>query len=437
MKKIKKIIIILICVIIILLIAVCIVLKNNSNGNITLFNKKIEEQELADEPANVLQISDYFLAKNCIQNYLDIANSQNSIYYDKQDDGNQKYNEKTHKEILYKLLNESYIKDNNITVDNIFDYVKIFNTKHRFYPTSVTILSEQEIVKYKVSGIAQDLDYKNAQEVYYGVNYHIANKTFSVSPLNKNSFEIYKGEDNITKIDEKEGYNICDLGSINDELIATEYFEAYKFFTLANPKYTFDKMTEEYRNKRFGTYENYVQYIKDNYNEFKDIIPKRYLSTFNGQYTQYVIQDQYSNNYIFDSIDALQYYVSLDTYTIDGEKFSSTYAGADETKKVQMNIGKFFDMINRHDYRTAYSCLADSFKNNKVKSEQELKAIIQNNLFSYNKYEVKELKNIGSSTYTCNLYVEDSTKSNPDGLFITIIMRLKEDKNFEMSFSIS
>ena len=436
MNKIKKIIIILICVIIILLIATFIVLKINSNGNTNLFNKKIEEQELADEPANILQISDYFLAKNCIQNYLDIANNQNSIYYDKQDDGNQKYNEKTHKQILYSLLNESYIKDNNITVENVFDYVKTFNTKQRFYPISVTILSEQEIVKYKVSGVVQDLDYKNAQEVYYGVNYHSANKTFSVSPLEKKLFETYKGEDNITKIDEKEGYNICDIGSINDELIAVEYFEAYRFFTLANPKITYNKMSEEYRNKRFGTYENYLQYIKDNYNEFKEIIPKRYLSTFNGQYTQYAIQDQYKNNYIFDTIDALNYYVSLDTYTIDGEKFNNTYAKADENTKVQMNIDKFFDMINRHDYRTAYSCLADSFKKNKVKSEQELKSIIQNNLFSYNKYEVKEIKNIGSSTYTCNLYVQDSIQSNPEGLFITIIMQLEEDKNFEMSFSI-
>ena len=150
MNKIKKIIIIMICIIIILLIATIIIIKNKSNEDIAFFDKKIEEEELADVPENVLQISDYFLVKDCIQNFLDIANNQNSIYCDTQEDGNQKYNEKTHKEILYTMLNESYIKENNITIENVFNYVKTFNTKQRFYPTSVTALSEGEIAKYKV-----------------------------------------------------------------------------------------------------------------------------------------------------------------------------------------------------------------------------------------------------------------------------------------------
>ena len=435
MNKIKKIIVILICIIIILLIATIVIIKNKQDGDVAFINKEIEEQELAEEPENTIQISDYFRVKDCIQNFVDIANIQNSIYYDKQEDGNQIYNEKTHKEILYTMLNESYIKENSVTTENIFNYVKPFNTKQRFYPTSVKVLSEGEIVKYKVAGITQDLDYKSAQEVYYGVSLYNSNNAFSIWPLDKNSFETYTAKDNITKIDEKEGYNICNLSQINDELIAIEYFEAYRFLTLANPEYTYNMMTEEYRNKRFETYENYVKYIKDNYNEFKEIIPKRYLSTFNGQYTKYVIQDQYKNNYIFDAVDTLKYHVSLDTYTIEGEKFNSTYSGASEDQKVQMNIGKFFDMINRHDYRTSYSCLADSFKNNSVKSENDFENIIKNNLFKFNNYKVNELKSIGSKTYECQLSVTDDTESNIDTIYMTIIMQLQEDKNFVMSFS--
>ena len=435
MNKIKKIIVILICIIIILLIATIVIIKNKQDGDVAFINKEIEEQELAEEPENTIQISDYFRVKDCIQNFVDIANIQNSIYYDKQEDGNQIYNEKTHKEILYTMLNESYIKENSVTTENIFNYVKPFNTKQRFYPTSVKVLSEGEIVKYKVAGITQDLDYKSAQEVYYGVSLYNSNNAFSIWPLDKNSFETYTAKDNITKIDEKEGYNICNLSQINDELIAIEYFEAYRFLTLANPEYTYNMMTEEYRNKRFETYENYVKYIKDNYNEFKEIIPKRYLSTFNGQYTKYVIQDQYKNNYIFDAVDTLKYHVSLDTYTIEGEKFNSTYSGASEDQKVQMNIGKFFDMINRHDYRTSYSCLADSFKNNSVKSENDFENIIKNNLFKFNNYKVNELKSIGSKTYECQLTVGNNTGSDIDIIKMTIIMQLQEDKNFVMSFS--
>lgn len=437
MNKIKKLIIILICMIIILLIATIIIIKNKQDGDVAFINKEIEEQELVEEPENTIQISDYFRVKDCIQNFIDIANIQNSIYYDKQDDGNQIYNEKTHKEILYTMLNESYIKEKNITIDNVFNYVKTFNTKQRFYPTSVIILSEEEIVKYKVAGIAQDLDYKSAQEVYYGVSYSNSNNAFSIWPLDKKSFETYTAKDNITKIDEKEGYNICNLSQINDELIAVEYFEAYRFLTLANPEYTYNMMTEEYRGKRFGTYENYVQYIKDNYNEFRDIIPKKYLSTFNGQHTQYVVQDQYENNYIFDTVDALKYYVSLDTYTIDGEKFNSTYAGATEDQKVQMNIGKFFDMINRQDYRTSYNCLDDTFKKNTFKNEKEFESYIKDKLFKYNNFEVKELKSVGSNTYACKLYISNKLTEDDGNIGITIIMKLQEGTDFVMSFSMN
>ena len=435
MNKIKKLIIILICIIIILLIATILIIKNKQDGDVAFINKEIEEQELVEEPENTIQISDYFLVKDCIQNFIDIANTQNSIYYDKQEDENQIYNEKTHKEVLYTMLNESYIKENNITTENVFNYVKTFNTKQRFDPTSVTVLSKEDIVKYKVTGIAQDLDYKRAQEVYYGVSFNNANNAFSILPLDKNSFEKYSAKENITKIDEKEGYNICNLTQINDELIAIEYFEAYRFLTLANPNYTYNMMPEEYRNKRFGTYENYVQYLKDNYDEFKEIIPKKYLTNFNGQYTQYVIQDQYENNYIFDTVDALKYYVSLDTYTIDGEKFKSTYVGATEDQKIQMNIGKFFDMINRHDYRTSYNCLDDSFKNNNMKTQQEFENIIKNRLFKFNKFSVNGLKNIGAKTYECQLSVGDNTNSEQDTIKMTIIMLLQEDMNFVMSFS--
>ena len=93
MDKIKKIIIIITCIIIILLISIIIMLKNSSSDESIFSNDKIEEQELVEDPENKLQISDYFLAKDCIQNYLDIADKQNSFYYDKQDDGSQKYND--------------------------------------------------------------------------------------------------------------------------------------------------------------------------------------------------------------------------------------------------------------------------------------------------------------------------------------------------------
>jgi hypothetical protein len=199
----------------------------------------------------------------------------------------------------------------------------------------------------------------------------------------------------------------------------------------------YNMMTEEYRNKRFGNLDNYKQYIKDNYDEFKGINASAYLTKNTDNAVQYVIKDQYQNLYIFDVKSTMNYTIKLDTYTIEEENFTTTYAGADESQRVQMNIGKFFDMINRHDYITSYRCLDDTFKKNNMKSQQEFENTIKNSLFKFNKYELNELKSIGSKTYECQLYVSDSIDSASDRIKMTIIMQLQEDRNFVMSFSMN
>ena len=155
----------------------------------------------------------------------------------------------------------------------------------------------------------------------------------------------------------------------------------------------------------------------------------------NGEYTQYVIQDQYQNYYIFDTIDSINYNVSLDTYTIDTEKFITTYNGATNEQKVQMNIDKFFQMINRQDYRTSYFVLDQSFKTNKLNTQLEFENIMKNKLFKYNNISFIEFKDLGSNTYSYNIKLTDLTETKNDEINMTIIMQLKDNTDFVMSFS--
>ena len=434
MKKIKYVIFSII-VIILFLILIILKINNNSKPNDEEYLNNEGKSELI-EMQNTIQISDYFIVKNCIQNYLDILNKNNSIYYDMQEDGNQKYNEKIHKEIIYTLLNEDYIEYNKINIQNVFDYVENIESKQRFYPIEIIPLTEGEINTFKVYGIMQNLDYKNAKRVYYTLKYDYANNTFCIQPLNSKSYENYEEKNELKKIDKKD-YNKCNLDQISTENIAVEYFELYKFLTLANPEITYNMMTEEYRNKRFGTLDNYKQYIQDNYEEFIGIYAKKYLTNNTNKAVQYVIKDQYENLYIFDVKSTMDYTIKLDTYTLDEEKFLKTYNSSNESQRVQMNIGKFFDMINRYDYRTSYNCLDDTFKNNNYKSEQVFKNFIKNNLFEYNNFTVKELKSVGSNTYACRLSITNKTTEDEGGLGMTVIMQLLEGTNFVMSFSMN
>ena len=435
MKNFKSIIIALICLIIILLIVTILILNNKDSKDKLFLNQNIEEEAYIEEPEETVQSSDYFIIKSCVQGYIDALDKTNSIYYTIQENGEQTYDSDLQKQTLYSFLSTSYINSNNITEKNVDNYIKVTNEKYRFYPIEIKQLNNNEVQTFKVIGIIQNLEYKNATKVYFIVNIDYSNNAFSIQQLEEKEYKEYNKVNDTENSIKNNGNNVFSNSNIDVQKVSVEYLNLYKFLTLADPQITYNMMTEEYRNKRFGSLDNYEQYIKDNYEEFKGIYANKYLTNNTDKAVQYVVQDQYKNNYIFDAVDALKYNVSLDTYTIDGEKFNSTYSGASEDQKVQMNIGKFFDMINRHDYRTSYSCLADSFKNNSVKSEKDFENTIKNNLFTFNNYKVNELKSIGSKTYECQLSVKDDTESNIDTINMTIIMQLQEDKNFVMSFS--
>ena len=102
-----------------------------------------------------------------------------------------------------------------------------------------------------------------------------------------------------------------------------------------------------------------------------------------------------------------------------------------------MNIDKFFQMINRQDYKTAYSCIAQSYKNNYFKTEEEFITYAKNNFYTYNDVTYKNYEQKGSYLYTFNINLSDLTKENSEEKEIKIIMQLNDDLNFEMSFGMN
>lgn len=432
MKKIKYIIFSLIIIILILII-VLLNINNSSKESDDSYSMYEGQNEVA-ELKKTIQFSEYYIIKECIQKYIDFSYKNNSIYYEKQEDGNEKYIEDTQKQVIYSLLNENYINENGLTKSNLLQKIQLFSKKQQFYPVNIEILEDSDIMVYKVYGAIQDLEYIEKKEVYYILFVNKNKQVFNIIPIDSNLYTSYTLNKNIPEIQNKE-YNTYNLSNLQNEQIATEYFEAYRFLTLANPKFTYEKMSEEYRNKRFGSLDNYVLYIKNNYNEFKNIIPKKYLSDYNGKYNQYVVQDQNQNYYIFDTTDALNYFVRLDTYTIEEEKFKTTYESANNEKRVQMNIDKFFQMINRQDYRTSYSVLDESFKAKNIKIQDDFERIVKNRLFKYNTINFVNYNDLGSNTYAYNIKLTDLTKQKDGEVNMTIIMQLKEGTDFVMSFS--
>ena len=427
MKKIKKYIIIVICLIIILLIATIGLRKNNS-GNQLFISEDIQESEDDREYDDSIQISDYFIIKSCVQGYVDALDKTNSVYYVTQENGEQTYDSKLQKQTIYSFLSSSYINTNNITENNIDSFIKVTNEKFRFYPIEIKKMNDTEVRTFKVAGVIQNLEYKNANREYFIVNVDYSNNTFSIQQLGEKEYEKYNKSNDTEKNINNNGNNVFYNSNIDVQKISVEYLNLYKFLTLADPQITFNMMTEEYRNKRFGTLDNYKQYIKDNYEEIVGIYANKYLTNNTEQTIQYVIKDQYENLYIFDVESTMDYTIKLDTYTLDEEKFKTTYNSSDEAQRVQMNIDKFFDMINRQDYRTPYKCLDNTFKKKNFNNEKLFENYVKSKLFKYNKYSVKELKSVGSNTYACRMNISD--KTTEDG-------KLLEGTDFVMSFSMN
>lgn len=368
---------------------------------------------------------DYSIVKYCIENYLSSINKNNSNFYDRTDDT---YDENPQKEKIYSILSQDYIDSNNITKNNLNNYIKMVDEQKIFYPLEIEIISDSNLKTYKVKGIAQNIEIKNSETLYYIVNIFTENETFSIEPLDEKQYSEDK-KININSIKEND-YNLYDEIDVADDEVAIECIDAYKSLTITNPKYTYEKIDEEYRKIKFNSLEKYQKYVRDNYEKLSKTVATQYKTDENDQY---VIKDQYGNTYIFNVNNPIDYTLILDTYTIDIPEVTEKYNKSSAKEKVGMNINKIFSAINQKDYTYIYGKLDETFKSNNYKTEQVLENYLKTNLYDQNKisfgaYEERDGIHI-FVVKVANYDNESETKN------MKIIMQLNEGTDYVMSFS--
>lgn len=431
-KLIISVFIVLVIIIILTIMLLILNIKESSNNEqpnigdpgieLDFSNSKIEK---------VTENAFYYTVRNCINNYLDYLNNNNSIYYI---GGEQDL--EIQKEIVYNLLNSEYIKKQNINVKNVLNNIKTVNQKQIFIPLQINMLEKQRINKYIAYGIIQTEDNKFLEESYFIIDLDKINKTFSIEPVEQEYTDIdeIKIENNDVPININDS-NVYMEQVITNEYMATEYFELYKKLAISNPNIIYNMMDKEYREARFGNLESFLKYVNDNIDEIKNINLKQYLVNNYNDYVEYVGKDQYGNLYIFNEYnDGRNTNIKLDTYTIPTDKFISEYQKASEQEKVQMNIDKFMQMINRHDYRTSYNCISKGFKDNYFNTQEDFENTIKYNFFDYNKFEFSNFEKKGSNIYVCTVKLTDLTEQNQASRNVNFIIKLNENLDFEMSF---
>lgn len=448
MENLKKIIIaILIIVIIIIIILSIILFLNKKNDNtINTNNVGISIDEVFNKENKIQKITkkaEYFNVKKCIEKY---SSYSNDLYY-AQRQGNKEYIEKI-KEQLPSLIPDFVKQELDLTNENIYNkiglqdkYIRIDSINKSMQTINTDAYTEEtNIFAYIVEGVFIDRNNYEKEEFIIIAIMDIKNNTFLIVPqkyiekvnLNldqNNSLQIYN-----KKVIEKNNYNSFVYSKETEEDMAKEYINRFRMNLTYDSSYIYNNLDKEYSQARFGSYNDFKSYIEENKLELNKIKMKEYIVNYYDDYIEYVCKDQYDNLYIFNEMLPMSFTLKLDTYTITTDKFKSTYAVATDKNKAKMNIDKFFQMINRQDYKTSYNCIADSFKNNYFQNEEKFKQYVKQNFFLYNKISYKNVSDMGNGIYVYTLELFDFTGNKSEKKEITVIIRLKEELNFEMSF---
>lgn len=447
MTKIKKWILIL-CVMAIIITIILAIYKNTIKKNSGVDEKGDNYNFVPETSIQPVRIrNNYYVVKTCVTKFY--------LYYASifdVEDGYEIIDDETKKSIevqkqeginaVYSILDKEYIKQKDITKENLEEKLPNINSVQINF-IDIYVSEKDEIMSmYFVYGNLIDKKTKEISNFSLMVKIDAKEEIFSVflQDYMQEKYNNINIGDNINieieKNIEKNYYNIYEYKHITDETYVTDLFNQYKMELLNNRKLAYSRLDEEYRIKKFETFENFEMYIKDNIKEIVAIQSNQYQKTKTDQYTQYVFADQGGKYYIFRETSPMKYTVILDTYTIDIPEFIEKYDNANEKEKAALNIQKFISALNDRDYEYAYNCLAEQFKVNNFSTQESFEQYIQEKMFTQNEFEFTQFNNEGE-IYIFSLKLTDATGADEKEVVMQIIMQLGDDRSFAMSFNIS
>lgn len=440
MNKIKWLILVLV-ILLIIIGTVTIFLLNNVKQN---KNEDIIEQGDVGEVINYNQTSaepvsnsrDFFTVNNCINVYLNNINKNNAAYYGMNE--NNEYakivsDEEIHQKI-YNLLSKNYIEKNNITIENVANFVDNLEEQLIFTPLKMNVLNKQNIDIFSVYGIAYNLKNESTGEKYFVITLDKNNNAFSVEPINQEITDIEQinltNEDNIT-IEANEN-NVFQYQTANYEYVIKQYISTFKRLATSNSDILYNMINEEYRNNKFNTIDLFKKYLENNKQEIQTANLQKYQVKDYDGYRQYVGIDQYNNYYIFNEKTIMDISIFLDTYTVDLPEFLEEYNISNDPDKAGMHLQKVVDALNNNDYTYVYNKLDATFRNNNFKTVTDFEKYIENTIGAYS---YVEFSNYQSSN---DLHVFDVTFSSESKQPVvkTFIVKLLEGTDFVMSFNV-
>lgn len=429
MKKIKYLIM---CLIVILLIIVAIligIIKNTEQEEKAKYEKEVDEEIVItegnlnkEESMNkcILEIQEY--------EYLDNIDLLKSFFENIKNKKNEE---------LYAILDSEFTSENNIQVENCSTKLSAYNNINSFYikeiyTQSVEIL--QDTLR-EINYIKMIIRINGKENNLYTITRKdFENQSYSIEIIDENKYKDYingKEELNDFKI-ELNDYNAIKYSETYQGRLCLIMFDDYINSIKNNVENSYYLLNKEYREKRFSDISEYKEYINLNKEKIFKTLLSKFIKSEQNDYLEYICMDDSNNYYIFRITEGMNYSVILDEYTIDIQEAVQKYNKSDIQNKVALNINKFINGINDKNYNYSYSVLADSFKQNKYQNINIFKESIKENFYEENTVTYNEFTQQGSN-YVYKITINDKKSNNSKN--ITIVMKLKEGTEFEMSFS--
>ena len=381
----------------------------------------IEEKLTPIEARNM-----FFIIRNLVDNYYNdlvaIANQTEETNQDRV-------------QAVIEVLDEMYKKQFEIDKTNV---VSVLGRKQESYVTIEKVLASEKsttLARYFVYvTLTNKVTLQNTDTIVM-VTLDMDKRTYSIAPQEyiQRNFELEMGKSvpiEIDTIEEKE-YNQFKYKSIMDADVAEYYFERYIQFARYAPEKAYELLEEEYRKKRFGTKQEYLDYVESQKGQIQGVTLDKYKITKTEQGRQYTCIDQKGNYYIFYETNILQAGVRLDNYTIELPEEVEIYSKATDEEKVVYCVNHFIEAVNKRDYRYAYSKLSSGFKKNYFATLNTFIDYMKNNQTDLLQLESGKFGNEGQIyTYQANLKEAKTGKMQQRNF----VVKLGEGTEFEMSF---
>lgn len=324
-------------------------------------------------------------------------------------------------------------KDTSTTTLNILLNCINNNTNYTFIK-DIYVQRNDNINVYAAYGI------QNNKNIYYIISLDYNNFSYNIKQVTEDECNNIKdGKENdyikITNI-EINNDNKFELNVMSDVQTSAMYYNIIKNVLNSEPEVLYNLLLDdEYKQKRFSNIEAFNEFVNQNKSKYNNMKLSKYAKYKYDGYVQYVCLDNNGDYFVINNnVDNGEYKVLLDTYTVDQQEFIKKYDSASDNEKAGYDINKFFEAINAKDYKYAYSCLAESFKQNNFTTQNQFENYIKNNFYNKNDVKYSNYRKEGNYyIYTVNIInSEDTTKSVQKDF----IVNLKENRQFEMSFSV-